>query len=151
MLTAVNIKGVFNISNETKYEKQAPDGMSVLIQFNLLTFILLLLGDVYYLCSSTIFEWFLWLSGISIDFNFYKTFWSLQVSKSCCSGLCCRTYNSKSRLRVTSLLLLAALLIAILGGTALKQDACLSPHWFFRIYEKCILMAIPLTSSCLQK
>ncbi|KAJ0940460.1 putative THO complex, subunit THOC1 protein [Helianthus annuus] len=39
--SAVNIKGVFNVSNETKYDKQAPD-------------------------------------GISIDFNFYKTFWSLQ-------------------------------------------------------------------------
>ncbi|XP_058090389.1 THO complex subunit 1 isoform X2 [Magnolia sinica] len=39
--SAVNIKGVFNTSNETKYEKDAPD-------------------------------------GISIDFNFYKTFWSLQ-------------------------------------------------------------------------
>ncbi|KAL0429461.1 UNVERIFIED_CONTAM: THO complex subunit [Sesamum radiatum] len=39
--SAVNIKGVFNTSNETKYEKEAPD------------------------CSS-------------IDFNFYKTFWSLQ-------------------------------------------------------------------------
>ncbi|XP_059652035.1 THO complex subunit 1 isoform X2 [Cornus florida] len=39
--SAVNIKGVFNTSNETKYEKEAPD-------------------------------------GISIDFNFYKTFWSLQ-------------------------------------------------------------------------
>ncbi|KAL2536871.1 THO complex subunit 1 [Forsythia ovata] len=39
--SAVNIKGVFNTSNETKYEKEAPD-------------------------------------GIAIDFNFYKTFWSLQ-------------------------------------------------------------------------
>ncbi|KAI5668719.1 hypothetical protein M9H77_18572 [Catharanthus roseus] len=39
--SAVNIKGVFNTSNETKYEKEAP-------------------------------------AGISIDFNFYKTFWSLQ-------------------------------------------------------------------------
>lgn len=39
--SAVNIKGVFNTSNETKYEKDAPE-------------------------------------GISIDFNFYKTFWSLQ-------------------------------------------------------------------------
>ncbi|XXG87280.1 hypothetical protein AAC387_Pa11g2003 [Persea americana] len=39
--SAVNIKGVFNKSNETKYEKDAPD-------------------------------------GISVDFNFYKTFWSLQ-------------------------------------------------------------------------
>ncbi|KAK9115624.1 hypothetical protein Sjap_014571 [Stephania japonica] len=39
--SAVNIKGVFNTSNETKYEKDAPD-------------------------------------GISIDFNFYRTFWSLQ-------------------------------------------------------------------------
>ncbi|KAK4483569.1 hypothetical protein RD792_010768, partial [Penstemon davidsonii] len=39
--SAVNIKGVFNTSNETKYEKEAPDGSS-------------------------------------IDFNFYKTFWSLQ-------------------------------------------------------------------------
>ncbi|KAA8537347.1 hypothetical protein F0562_026966 [Nyssa sinensis] len=39
--SAVNIKGVFNTSNETKYEKEAPD-------------------------------------AISIDFNFYKTFWSLQ-------------------------------------------------------------------------
>ncbi|KAG9156229.1 hypothetical protein Leryth_022116 [Lithospermum erythrorhizon] len=39
--SAVNIKGVFNTSNETKYEKEAP-------------------------------------TGISIDFNFYKTFWSLQ-------------------------------------------------------------------------
>ncbi|KAJ8431160.1 hypothetical protein Cgig2_026757 [Carnegiea gigantea] len=41
-IKAVNIKGVFNTSNETKYEKEAPD-------------------------------------GISIDFNFYKTFWSLQI------------------------------------------------------------------------
>ncbi|RXH76131.1 hypothetical protein DVH24_019019 [Malus domestica] len=41
--SAVNIKGVFNTSNETKYEKDPPD-------------------------------------GISIDFNFYKTFWSLQES-----------------------------------------------------------------------
>lgn len=39
--SAVNIKGVFNTSNETKYEKDAPD-------------------------------------GITVDFNFYKTFWSLQ-------------------------------------------------------------------------
>lgn len=39
--SAVNIKGVFNTSNETKYEKDAPD-------------------------------------GLSIDFNFYRTFWSLQ-------------------------------------------------------------------------
>ncbi|XP_020094223.1 THO complex subunit 1 isoform X1 [Ananas comosus] len=39
--SAVNIKGVFNTSNETKYEKDAPD-------------------------------------GVSVDFNFYKTFWSLQ-------------------------------------------------------------------------
>ncbi|KAI3921074.1 hypothetical protein MKX01_036053 [Papaver californicum] len=39
--SAVNIKGVFNTSNETKYEKDAP-------------------------------------KGVSIDFNFYKTFWSLQ-------------------------------------------------------------------------
>ncbi|KAL5721536.1 suppressor of the transcriptional defect of hpr1 by overexpression [Ranunculus cassubicifolius] len=39
--SALNIKGVFNISNETKYEKDAP-------------------------------------VGIPIDFNFYKTFWSLQ-------------------------------------------------------------------------
>lgn len=39
--SAVNIKGVFNTSNETKYEKDPPD-------------------------------------GIAIDFNFYKTFWSLQ-------------------------------------------------------------------------
>ncbi|XP_028794581.1 THO complex subunit 1-like isoform X2 [Neltuma alba] len=39
--SALNIKGVFNTSNETKYEKEPPE-------------------------------------GISIDFNFYKTFWSLQ-------------------------------------------------------------------------
>ncbi|XP_010557907.1 PREDICTED: THO complex subunit 1 isoform X2 [Tarenaya hassleriana] len=39
--SAVNIKGVFNTSNETKYEKDPP-------------------------------------TGISVDFNFYKTFWSLQ-------------------------------------------------------------------------
>ncbi|PHT40989.1 THO complex subunit 1 [Capsicum baccatum] len=39
--SAVNIKGVFNTSNETKYETEAPE-------------------------------------GISIDFNFYKTLWSLQ-------------------------------------------------------------------------
>ena len=26
LLTAVNIKGVFNTSNETKYDKDAPDG-----------------------------------------------------------------------------------------------------------------------------
>ncbi|KAL1207916.1 THO complex subunit 1 [Cardamine amara subsp. amara] len=41
--SAVNIKGVFNTSNETKYEKDPP-------------------------------------KGISVDFNFYKTFWSLQES-----------------------------------------------------------------------
>ncbi|KAG6424822.1 hypothetical protein SASPL_115242 [Salvia splendens] len=41
--SAVNIKGVFNTSNETKYEKEAPESSS-------------------------------------IDFNFYKTFWSLQES-----------------------------------------------------------------------
>ncbi|CAM6117072.1 unnamed protein product [Calypogeia fissa] len=40
--SAVNIKGIFNTSNETKYEKDPP-------------------GD-----------------GLSIDFAFYKTFWSLQ-------------------------------------------------------------------------
>ncbi|XP_030471176.2 THO complex subunit 1 [Syzygium oleosum] len=39
--SAVNIKGVFNTSNETSYEKDPP-------------------------------------AGISVDFNFYKTFWSLQ-------------------------------------------------------------------------
>ncbi|XP_004230044.1 THO complex subunit 1 isoform X3 [Solanum lycopersicum] len=39
--SAVNIKGVFNTSNETKYETEVPD-------------------------------------GISIDFNFYRTLWSLQ-------------------------------------------------------------------------
>ncbi|KAJ3682309.1 hypothetical protein LUZ60_014882 [Juncus effusus] len=39
--SAVNIKGVFNTSNETKYEKEPPQ-------------------------------------GVSIDFNFYKTLWSLQ-------------------------------------------------------------------------
>ncbi|XP_039132127.1 THO complex subunit 1 [Dioscorea cayenensis subsp. rotundata] len=39
--SAVNMKGVFNTSNETKYEKDAPE-------------------------------------GVSVDFNFYKTFWSLQ-------------------------------------------------------------------------
>ncbi|XP_044462105.1 THO complex subunit 1 [Mangifera indica] len=39
--SAVNIKGVFNTSNETKYEKDPPE-------------------------------------GIPVDFNFYKTFWSLQ-------------------------------------------------------------------------
>ncbi|XP_031399822.1 THO complex subunit 1 isoform X1 [Punica granatum] len=39
--SAVNIKGVFNTSNETSYEKEPP-------------------------------------AGIAIDFNFYKTFWSLQ-------------------------------------------------------------------------
>jgi THO complex subunit 1 len=39
--SAVNIKGVFNTSNETKYEKDHPE-------------------------------------GISVDFNFYKTLWSLQ-------------------------------------------------------------------------
>ncbi|XWS57045.1 hypothetical protein CRYUN_Cryun09bG0137800 [Craigia yunnanensis] len=39
--SAVNIKGVFNTSNETKYEKDQPE-------------------------------------GISVDFNFYKIFWSLQ-------------------------------------------------------------------------
>ncbi|KAB2085733.1 THO complex subunit 1 [Gossypium arboreum] len=39
--SAVNIKGVFNTSNETKYEKDPPE-------------------------------------GISVDFNFYRTFWSLQ-------------------------------------------------------------------------
>ncbi|GKU91390.1 hypothetical protein SLEP1_g5272 [Rubroshorea leprosula] len=40
-IAAVNIKGVFNTANETKYEKDPPE-------------------------------------GISVDFNFYKTFWSLQ-------------------------------------------------------------------------
>lgn len=40
--SAVNIKGIFNTSNETKYKKEHPP------------------------------------DGVSIDFNFYKTFWSLQ-------------------------------------------------------------------------
>ncbi|WMV11663.1 hypothetical protein MTR67_005048 [Solanum verrucosum] len=40
--SAVNIKGVFNTSNETKYETEVPE-------------------------------------GISIDFNFYRTLWSLQM------------------------------------------------------------------------
>jgi hypothetical protein len=43
--SAVNIKGVCNVSNETKYEKEPPK------------------------------------DGLLIDFNFYKTFWSLQVSR----------------------------------------------------------------------
>lgn len=30
MFAAVNIKGVFNTSNETKYEKDAPDGTSLI-------------------------------------------------------------------------------------------------------------------------
>ncbi|GMN55569.1 hypothetical protein TIFTF001_024696 [Ficus carica] len=48
--SAVNIKGVFNTSNVTKYEKDPPD-------------------------------------GISIDFNFYKTFWSLQPEVPQCGVL----------------------------------------------------------------
>ncbi|ERN09505.1 hypothetical protein AMTRI_Chr09g32690 [Amborella trichopoda] len=39
--SALNVKGVFNTSNQTKYEQEPPE-------------------------------------GISVDFNFYKTFWSLQ-------------------------------------------------------------------------
>ena len=30
MFTAVNIKGVYNTSNETKYEKEAPNGIAIL-------------------------------------------------------------------------------------------------------------------------
>ena len=98
ILTAVNIKGVFNTSNETKYEKEAPDGILVL---------LILIFFVYLFCSISLslslslsHVWFGEISfsfclntfiltitfpsqGISIDFNFYKTFWSLQVSWSC--------------------------------------------------------------------
>ena len=38
MFAAVNIKGVFNTSNETKYENEAPDGilllLSIIFAFN---------------------------------------------------------------------------------------------------------------------
>lgn len=82
ILTAVNIKGVFNTSNETKYEKEAPDCNSAKSDYQFLSFIwsynfhvqiALLFKSVYFICL---------LSGSSIDFNFYKTFWSLQVSRS---------------------------------------------------------------------
>lgn len=83
-LSAVNIKGVFNSSNETKYEKDPPDGTFflniILAYFNVNLFLVL----IYCLQVS------LWVNntpinfpvfpGISIDFNFYKTFWSLQVT-----------------------------------------------------------------------
>ncbi|CAF1881871.1 unnamed protein product [Brassica napus] len=56
--SAVNIKGVFNTSNETKYEKDPPKGKRS-----------------SYLISSAPY---IPLDRISVDFNFYKTFWSLQ-------------------------------------------------------------------------
>lgn len=42
--------------------------------------------SVVLLCSSAYNNLFVCFSGISIDFNFYKTFWNLQVSKSCYFG-----------------------------------------------------------------
>ncbi|KAK2989882.1 hypothetical protein RJ640_015214, partial [Escallonia rubra] len=65
--SAVNIKGVFNTSNETNYEKEAPDGKR-----NLLIYLCFCSYNQAQVPSEHLF------SGISIDFNFYKTFWSLQ-------------------------------------------------------------------------
>lgn len=72
-LAAVNIKGVFNTSNETKYEKEAPESncFILIFQFFLYQVHLVLMINSIKLTFS--------LSGSSIDFNFYKTFWSLQV------------------------------------------------------------------------
>lgn len=135
MLTAVNIKGVFNISNETKYEKQAPDGMSE-IQFNLLTFVLS--AFKYHILSGFFgFQVFLLTSIFTRPFGVYRL-----VNRAVL--VCVVGHNSKY-------LLLAALRIVILGGTAMgKMPACLLIG-FSEIYEKFILMAILLTSSCLQK
>lgn len=100
MLTAVNIKGVFNISNETKYEKQAPDGMSE-IQFNLLTFVLS--AFKYHILSGFFgFQVFLLTSIFTRPFGVYRL-----VNRAVL--VCVVGHNSKYRLHFTSLLLLAAL------------------------------------------
>lgn len=73
MLVAVNIKGVFNTSNETKYEKDPPEGIFTSSCNFVLTLVLLYLWLVF------ISAYGIYVSGIPVDFNFYKTFWSLQV------------------------------------------------------------------------
>ena len=80
ILAAVNIKGVFNTSNESKYEKDPPppggDGMSLLS--NILAYFSVSL--VKFLAQAYTLINFLAFPGISIDFNFYKTFRSLLVN-----------------------------------------------------------------------
>jgi hypothetical protein len=73
----VNIKGVFNTSNETRYEKDPPDGTALLNSVNL--FLVVFIVYRFLPCVYTQIS-FLVFSGLSIDFNFYKTFWSLQVN-----------------------------------------------------------------------
>lgn len=80
-MPAVNIKGVFNTSNETSYEKEPPAGMAYMsIQYLfLLSFVLQCKQPVS--CKYVLKIFLLLFSGIAIDFNFYQTFWSLQVQK----------------------------------------------------------------------
>lgn len=42
MFTAVNIKGVFNTSNETKYESEAPNGNLIYSVLNFFVFLVFL-------------------------------------------------------------------------------------------------------------
>lgn len=82
MMPAVNIKGVFNTSNETSYEKEPPTGMKYIsIQHHgLLNFYSLMQTTSFPLYMYYNFSLFVLLfPGIAIDFNFYQTFWSLQV------------------------------------------------------------------------
>ena len=76
-LAAVNIKGVFNTSNVTKYEKDPPDGMGT-VWFPLSAAYTLSLFKST-LSSEGSDLTFFDISGVSIDFKFYKTLWSLQV------------------------------------------------------------------------
>lgn len=72
----MNIKGVFNTSNETKYEKEASEGIiTSLISSHLLS------EEMLYIFVSHRFKLFFTLInlGVPIDFKFYKTLWSLQV------------------------------------------------------------------------
>lgn len=72
--TAVNIKGVFNTSNETKYETEVPDGRHLSLHF---------LADLVLHFFNANSASTCLVSGISIDFNFYRTLWSLQVGIRC--------------------------------------------------------------------
>ncbi|KAK6934012.1 THO complex, subunit THOC1 [Dillenia turbinata] len=77
--SAVNIKGVFNTSNETNYEKDAPDG-KLSCKGSLLSSLFFAYphSSVSTASNGQHDFFFCFLLGISLDFNFYKTFWSLQ-------------------------------------------------------------------------